>query len=241
MNNSIVYNEDNKITMSRYPDKYFDLAVVDPPYGINAPNMNMGTNKSRNKAGQYPSISTASKLKGRLNSGGGELKNRLLNTSNIDWDNEVPTNEYFEELKRISKNQIIWGGNYFHLPPTRGIIIWNKNQPWDNFSQAEIAWSSFDCPAKLFTYSNRGGANLETKIHPTQKPIYLYDYCFKYFGFKGMKVYDSHVGSGSSRISADRYEAEEFVGSEINTQYFNDQEQRYFNYKKSLKLDLVHY
>jgi site-specific DNA-methyltransferase (adenine-specific) len=121
--------------MANVPDKYYNLAIVDPPYGINAANMQMGTNKSRS-GDCYPGVSTATKIKGRLNSGGGKLKNRLLNKSAIDWDNQTPPDEYFQELFRISQNQIIWGGNYFNLPPCRCFIIWNKNQPWENFSQA---------------------------------------------------------------------------------------------------------
>lgn len=235
-NISNVYLKDCIEAMKDFPDKYFDLAIVDPPYGINATNMNMGTHKTRKKDG-YPGISTATKIKGRLNTGSGKLKNRILNKSLIDWDNEIPKKEYFDELFRVSKNQIIWGGNYFDLPPTRCFIVWNKNQPWDNFSQAEIAWTSFDKPAKLFTYSNRGGANEEVKIHPTQKPVYLYDYCFKHFATEGMKILDTHLGSGSSRISADKFNLD-FTAFEINEIYFNDQEIRYNRYKSQLRIEL---
>lgn len=218
--------------MKNYPDNFFDLAIVDPPYGINATKMQMGSAPNRNEAGQYPGTSTAVKVKGRLNSGGGKLKNRKLNQSQIDWDNETPTKEYFDELFRVSKNQIIWGGNYFDLPPTRCFIIWNKKQPWENFSQAEYAWTSFDKPAKLFTYSNRGGANDEVKIHPTQKPVYLYDFCFKHFSEAGMKILDTHLGSGSSRISADKYKLN-FTAYEINEMYFSDQEKRFLQHKSA--------
>lgn len=231
---SVVYNEDNLIGMKRFPDKYFDLAIVDPPYGINATNMQMGSAPNRRGQGQYPGTSTAVKVKGRLNSGSGKLKNKMLNKSVIDWDNEKPTQEYFDELFRVSKNQIIWGGNYFDLPPTRCFIVWNKNQPWENFSQAEIAWTSFDKPAKLFTYSNRGGNNEETKIHPTQKPVYLYDYCFKHFATIGMKVLDTHLGSGSSRIAA--YKAKlDFTAFETNKIYFKDQAERFQNFIAQLR------
>jgi site-specific DNA-methyltransferase (adenine-specific) len=230
--------------MKRYPNQYFDLAIVDPPYGINAPNMTMGSNpnrKGRDERGelQYGNVSTAQKIKKnrlqRLNSGGGKLKNRILNTSKIEWDYEKPTAEYFEQLFRVSKNQIIWGGNYFNLPPTRCFIVWNKNQPWENFSQAELAWTSFDGPAKLFTYSNTGGANREKKIHPTQKPVYLYDYCLKYFAKQGYKILDTHLGSGSSRISC--YKAKlDFTGIEIDQQYFNESEKRFKLETSQLKL-----
>lgn len=234
--NNVVYLLDCIIGMKEYPDNYFDLAIVDPPYGINAANMQMGTNKTR-KLGGYPSTSTATKSKGRLNSGGGKLKNRLLNKSSIDWDNEIPSEEYFNELFRVSKNQIIWGGNYFDLTPTRGFIIWNKKQPWENFSQAEFAWTSFDCPAKLFDYSNTGGANRETKIHPTQKPIFLYDYCLKKFAKEGMKILDTHLGSGSHRISADKLNLE-FTAFETNEIYFKEQNERFTKYKNQIRLEL---
>lgn len=235
MTKSEVFLQDCVVGMKQYPDKYFDLAIVDPPYGINATNMQMGSAPNRNEPGQYKGVSTAVKIKGRLNSGGGKLKNRMLNKSIIDWDNETPTKEYFQELFRVSKNQIIWGGNYFDLPPTRCFIIWNKNQPWENFSQAEYAWTSFDSPSKLFTFSNRGGANSEIKIHPTQKPVYLYDYCFKYFATEGMKIIDTHLGSGSSRISAYKSNLE-FTAFEINPLYFHAQNVRYEKHISQLTL-----
>lgn len=128
------------------------------------------TNKSRTKNG-YPAESTASRLKRS-----GQVK---------EWDSKPPTEEYFKELFRVSKNQIIWGGNYFNLPPTKCFVVWDKVQPWDAFSQAEIAWTSYNLPAKLFRYSNTGGTNSEKRIHPTQKPIALYEYlvgAFKLWG-----------------------------------------------------------
>jgi site-specific DNA-methyltransferase (adenine-specific) len=164
------YNMDCMAGMKLFPDKYFDVAIVDPPYGINAPNMAMGTNKSRTKNG-YPSESTASRLKRS-----GQVK---------EWDSKPPTEEYFKELFRVSKNQIIWGGNYFNLPPTKCFVVWDKVQPWDAFSQAEIAWTSYNLPAKLFRYSNTGGTNSEKRIHPTQKPIALYEYLVGAFKLSG--------------------------------------------------------
>jgi len=114
--------------MDQYPDKYFDLAIVDPPYGINAPNMQMGSAPNRKGNGQYPGESTAIKIKkGRLNGGSGKLKDRALNTMDCDCDYEKPTTEYFKELFRISKDQIIWGGNYFDLPPTIKTFLINSN------------------------------------------------------------------------------------------------------------------
>jgi len=222
--------------MKQYPDNYFDLAIVDPPYGINAPNMQMGTNLNRKGKGQYPGESTASKMKkGRLNGGSGKLKNRALNTMSCDWDYEKPTAEYFKELFRVSKNQIIWGGNYFDLPPTRCIICWDKCQPWDNFSQWEMAWTSFDKPAKMYKISNTGGNNNETKIHPTQKPVDLYDNIYRDFTNEGMKVIDTHLGSGSNRISAFKAKCE-FVGCEIDNNYYSLMETRYNLFTRQLRL-----
>lgn len=167
MPQSNVFNMDCMEAMKDLPDGFFDLAIVDPPYGINAPNMNMGSNPNRSRNdghGSGPALSTADRLKkGRLNQGSGKLKNRALNTMNCDWDFEKPTKEYFDQLFRVSKNQIIWGGNYFDLPPTRGVGCWDKLQPWENFSQWEMAWTSFDCPAWKVAISNTGGQMLRLR------------------------------------------------------------------------------
>lgn len=234
---SITYNEDCLIGMKQFPDNYFELAVVDPPYGINAPNWKMGQSLNRND-GSVHKQSTAVKVKGRLNSGGGKLKNRILNTSDVDWDNEIPGPEYFEELFRVSKNQIIWGGNYFPLPPTRCIICWDKMQPWDNFSQWEMAWTSFDKPAKMYRIAVTGGNNTETKIHPTQKPIRLYDKIFKDFAAPGIKVLDTHLGSGSSRISAAKANLH-FTAFEKSKLHFYDQENRYNDFILKPRIEFI--
>ena len=216
---NVAYNMDCMEAMRQMPDNAFDLAVVDPPYGIGADNFKNGAGASKDGGKLY---STAVKMKNRLNTGSGKLKNRLLNQSDCSWDSEPPQKEYFNELFRVSKNQIIWGGNYFDLPPTRGIIVWDKVQPWENFSQVELAWTSFDRPAALFKMCN----TMPGKIHPTQKPIALYEWLFKKYAKPGDKILDTHLGSGSSRIAA--YNAGlYFVGYEINELYFNLQEERY--------------
>ena len=174
-----IYQADCMKMLPQVPDKYYNLCICDPPYGINAPNMQMGHAPNREGNGQYPGESTAVKNRlQRLNGGGGKLKDRLLNRSKIEWDYEKPSPEYFLELRRVSANQIIFGGNYFDLGPTRCFVCWNKLQPWENFSQCEMAWTSFDSPAAMFDYSNTGGntRQYEKKIHPTQKPIALYQY-----------------------------------------------------------------
>lgn len=186
-----LYHTDCMDFMADVPDKYYELAIVDPPYGI-------GQLKQSNPKGYSGKKSLNERLqKNRLNIGSGKLKDRVLNQSNCEWDNNIPSSDFFEELFRISKNQIIWGGNYFNLPPTRGIIVWDKVQPWENFSQVEMAWTSFDYPAKLFKYDNRTG----DKIHPTQKPIALYEWLLQNYAKPGDKIFDSHGGSMSIAIA----------------------------------------
>ena len=176
------------------PDFSFDLAIVDPPYGLN------------------PKSTT----------GSGKLKGRILNRGNIKrWD-EKPEKEYFEELRRVSRHKIIWGGNYFELPPCRCFVVWNKQQPWENFSQAELAWTSFDKPDKLVTVSKSQGK----KIHPTQKPVDLYAYLLRTFAKNGDRILDTHLGSGSSRIASYKL-GFDFVGIEIDEEYFDLQEKRF--------------
>lgn len=208
--------------MAGLPDKAFDLAIVDPPYGINAPNMQMGSNPKRRVGhGNGPAVSTASKLKkGRLNDGRGHMKNSALATMNCEWDRSKPSPQYFTELMRVSKNQIIWGGNYFDLRPSRCVICWDKMQSWENFSQWEMAWTSFDKPASLYRLSNTGGANDFNKIHPTQKPIKLYNWLLYKYAQNGYRILDTHLGSGSSAIAAHK-RGFDFVGCEIDKDYYD--------------------
>lgn len=192
MPESIVTCEDNMVMMSRYPDKFFDLAIVDPEYGIDI-------NKS-----------------GRLGHYGGKGKK---------WDSKIPEDAYFIELFRVSKNQIIWGGNYFYLPPTRGFLIWDKCQPEDvSFASCEFAWTSFDVSAKTY-YQRPQNADRE-RIHPTQKPVALYRWQMKKFAKEGDKILDTHVGSQSSRIAA--YDLQlDYYGCELDPDYFRDGNSRF--------------
>jgi site-specific DNA-methyltransferase (adenine-specific) len=168
---SEVYNEDNMIGMARYPDKFFDLAIVDPPYGLDISNS--------------PRIVLDKGIKGK------------------DWDKWAPDELYFKELFRISKHQIIWGGNYFRLPPTKSFIFWYKNQPAPSFADGEFAWTSFDKVAQCFDYryygNIEGKSSASDKIHPTQKPIQLYKWLLTNYAHPGNKVLDTHMGSQSSR------------------------------------------
>lgn len=221
--------------MKSFPDNFFNLAVVDPEYGLNATRMQIGQNLNRND-GWHREESTAVKVrKGRLNSGGGKLKDRVLNSSDIDWDDKIPGPEFFEQLFRVSINQVIFGGNYFPLPPTRCIYGWIKCQPWENFSQWEMAWTSFDKPAMYYKYSNTGGANSEKKIHPTQKPISIYRDINRRLANLGDKILDTGSGSQSSRI-ASWIDGLDYWSCENKEQYFLDGNKRFKKHQSKLSL-----
>jgi site-specific DNA-methyltransferase (adenine-specific) len=193
---SDVFNTDCLAFMRGLPDKAFALAIADPPYGIGTGNGNAGKSTY---------------------SGAGKLRGRILNQQAAKfekWDNPPPP-EFFAELRRVSVNQIIWGGNYFDLPPTRCVVCWDKCQPWENFSQWEMAWTSFDKPAPLFRFDNRTPG----KIHPTQKPVELYSWLLGKFWTGGV-VFDPMMGSQSSRIAAYLAGAD-FTGCERDAEYFS--------------------
>ena len=187
-------------------DKFYDLCICDPPYGIGI-NHNMG------------------RRKGDKNS----------NYKKVDWDNTPPDDEYFKELFRISKNQIIWGANYFHMPPTKCFIVWRKPQISEgvSFSMLEYAWASFDSTSKEWI----GMSNEVDRFHPTQKPVKLYEWLLKNYAKEGDKILDTHLGSGSSRIAAYNMNFE-FVGCEIDKDYFDKQEERFEHHISQLRFDL---
>jgi len=189
--------------MKGFEDNQFDLAIVDPPYGIG----------DKFKGGKT----------GKMNF------NEIVNK---DWD-KVPNEEYFTELMRVSKNQIIWGGNYFNLPPTRCFIVWDKIISEDfSLAMAELAWTSFDKLAKIYKLQ----VPKNGKIHPTQKPIKLYKWLLKNFAEKGQNILDTHLGSGSSRIAADEM-GFDFTGIEIDKEYFDLSEKRFKQYKSQLRIE----
>ena len=196
------YNQDCMIAMKEFPDKYFELAIVDPPYGIDLANMNMGIGKSK-KASKAHNRKWVAK----------------------DWDKKAPTKKYFNELRRVSINQIIWGGNYFELPPCKNYTIWDKKIPSGlSFADCEMAWTSFDKAPRIFRYS----AYLDKldKTHPTQKPVALYRWLLANYAKQGDKILDTHLGSGSSRIAAHQL-GFEFYGYELDKDYFEAQEKRF--------------
>jgi len=198
------YNCDNMELMAKYPDGYFELAIVDPPYGI-------GADKAQNAGGE---------------------KWGFKQYKQTDWDSSIPSKEYFAELKRVSKNQIIWGGNYMteHLPPSMGWIVWDKEQPDFSLADGELAWTSFKKALRIFELS-RGKAlanNNEDgrRIHPTQKPVRLYEWLLANYAKEGDKILDTHVGSGSSRIACHNLKFD-FFGCELDEDYFKQAETRY--------------
>lgn len=216
---NIVYHVDCMEYMKTLPDRFFDLAVVDPPYGcgLSVPSIKVerrgcGHNKYDIKVH-------------RSCKPGGDHK--TYEGSDIrHWD-VAPPPEYFNELARVSKNQIIWGGNYFYLPPTCCFLVWRKLSIADNFTMAmaEYAWTSFNANAKVFEAAPQGTKSNQ-RFHPTQKPVALYEWIYRLFAEPSDKILDTHLGSGSSRIAAFNMGLD-FVGCEIDDYYFTEQEKRF--------------
>jgi site-specific DNA-methyltransferase (adenine-specific) len=203
---SEVFNMDCVEAMKEYPDNYFELAIVDPPYGINI-NVSMGRRKGDKKSNYH-------KFAGN--------------------DSEIPNEEYFIELFRVSKNQIIWGGNYMtdFLRPSSCWLLWDKGFSQEvTFAQFEMAWTSFNTSAKKYDKH----PNQLNRIHPTQKPVALYRWLLQNYAKEGDKILDTHLGSGSSRIAADM-EGFDFTGYELDKDYFDASVKRFNEYKKQIKL-----
>ncbi len=199
---SEVYNMDCMEYMKDIPDKFFDLAVVDPPYGIGIDGQKLSINKN-------PKASRK------------EHKHK-------GWDNSIPPKSYFDELRRVSKNRIIWGANYFVSnlnEGTKGWIVWYKGQKGLTMSDCELAFSSFNSPTRIVEI-NRVQLLKEGTIHPTQKPIKLYQWILNNYAETGDKILDTHLGSGSSRIAAYKL-GFDFYATEIDKEYFETQEQRF--------------
>ena len=153
------------------------------------------------------------------------------------WD-IAPDKSYFDELFRVSKDQIIWGGNYFGLPPARCFIVWRKlNIPLEGFSMSpvEYAWTSFAANASMFEAYSNGGSGCEARFHPTQKPVELYEWLLRKYAKGGWRILDTHLGSGSSRIAAYNLNFD-FVGCEIDKVYFDKQEERFARHTAQLSL-----
>ena len=218
--NISVYNADNMVIMKTFKDKEFDLAIVDPPYGIGA------------GAKSFINRNTANK------------KAEAFYRDN-DWDKNRPTKEYFNELKRVSKNQIIWGGNYFVdlLEPARCYIVWDKKTGDNSYADCELALTNIDANAKVFTkfWLGAHAKNEADRIHPTEKPIELYAFLLKNYAKEGYKILDTHLGSGSIAIAIEKANRLDkmnlqFVGIEIDPDYFQAAIKRFNEYKRQLTL-----
>jgi site-specific DNA-methyltransferase (adenine-specific) len=210
MSKLTITNEDNMLLMARYPDNYFDLAIVDPPYMD-------GDNKALNTLGT----------------------NRLK--FNIETFKDAPKKLYFDELFRVSKNQVIWGGNYFtdFLYQSRCWLMWDKIQDLKQFSDFELAWTSFDKVAKKFKRVSKGGfltnGTIDHKIHPTQKPVDLYKWILENYSKEGDKILDTHLGSGAIAIAAHDYKYE-LIACELDKEYFDKAIERIKNHTNQQKL-----
>ena len=204
-----ITNEDNMELMARYEDNYFDIAIVDPPYGI-------------------------ARFGNRV-----ELSNRLCKSAKLnEWDIK-PSPEYFKELFRVSKYQIIWGANNFTLPNTEYFVIWDKHQTVDNFASAEYAWTNCKKPAQVFRYSihktmsdrkAEGG-----KIHPTQKPVKLYEWLLMNYAKEGDKILDTHLGSGSIALACHNLNYD-LTACELDTEYYNAAMKRLKQHQQQLTM-----
>jgi site-specific DNA-methyltransferase (adenine-specific) len=205
-----ITNEDNMELMARYPDKYFDLAIVDPPYGIGAGGKSFINGTSKTKKEYYKTE---------------------------DWDLKRPSKEYFDELFRISKNQMIWGGNYFSdlLPPFRCFVFWDKTIHGNSYADGELCWTSFDNVARYFR-ENIAQTNSEGRIHPTQKSIKLYKWLLDKYAKQGDKILDTHLGSGSIAIACHDY-GFDLTACELDKEYFDKAMQRINNHMAQTKLE----
>jgi len=208
------YNMDCMEGMKQFPDKYFELAIVDPPYGIGEDG-SKGVRTSPSRPNSYK---------------------REPKYKNGKWDNEPPKQEYFIELLRVSKNQIIWGANHFisKIPFDSSCwVVWDKNNIGTDFADCELAWTSFKTTVRKFFghkfIGTRGGQDC---IHPTQKPIKLYEWLLKNYAKQGDKILDTHVGSGSSIIAFKKHNFD-YIGFEIDKDYYKDSLKRINDFKFS--------
>ena len=194
--------------MARYSDNYFDLAIVDPPYGIKA------------SSGASTNATMRKKIaKGTIKGG--------------NWDDSVPTKEYFNELFRVSKNQIIWGGNYFALPPHKNFLIWDKGESiyGRDFAECEMAWGSFDKCARIY----KKFPNQLNRIHPTQKPIGIYEWILLMYAKEGDKILDTHLGSGSIAIACHNLKFD-LTACEMDKDYFDASLKRLAQHQQQLTM-----
>ncbi len=205
----MITNEDNMELMARYEDNHFDLAIVDPPYGL-----------------------------GKRTTDGGSKKNTqtkfMDDIRRSNWDDVIPTDDYFKELFRVSKKQIIWGGNYFPYiwkNGCRGLITWDKMVYIPTMSQIEYAWFSEDKLPKLVKINN----NDSNRLHPTQKPVKLYEWILDNYAKEGDKILDTHLGSGSIAIACHNL-GYDLTACELDKDYYDDATKRINNHKQQIRM-----
>lgn len=209
-----IYNCDNMELMARYPDKYFDLAIVDPPYGIGEDGSKNHTRSKSAKSKNYKAFA------------GNDLS--------------APDQKYFDELMRVSKNQIIWGANHFLGKTSPCWIVWDKENGDNDFADCELAWTSFGTAVRRFKFRWAGMLqqdmkNKEERIHPTQKPVALYKWLLDKYAKQGDKILDTHLGSGSIAISCHDYDFE-LTACELDSEYYDKAIQRIKNHTSQQKL-----
>ena len=209
-----ITNEDNMELMARYEDNYFDLAIVDPPYGINQDKVQEGLS---NKKGFTKNAGTYKEY------------------HKTDWDNKIPTLGYFKELQRVSKNQIVWGGNYFHELNLEGIIVWYKGNS-GNFKEGELAKTNINT-FKVYQYSRADAYinDCDSKIHPTQKPVKLYEWLLMNYAKDGYRILDTHLGSGSIAIACHNL-GYDLTACELDKDYYNAAIKRIEQHKAQQRL-----
>jgi len=216
-----ITNEDNMELMSRYPDRYFDLSIIDPPYGISEDGLKNHSRGKKSKSKKY---------------------------TPKNWDKSSPDMEYFEELKRVSKNMIIWGANHFIQSISASgndtnsscWIVWNKLNGETDFADCELAWTNFKSAVKMFSFTWSGFRqgdmkNKEIRIHPTQKPVALYKWLLDKYAKQGDKILDTHLGSGSIAIACHDY-GFELTACELDTEYYEAAKKRINNHISQQKL-----
>ena len=211
-----LYHGDCMDLMRKTPDKYYDLCIVDPPYGIGVSEMNIGARKVKNKA-----------------------------CDGKGWDNNTPTEEYWNELYRVSKHQIVWGANYFNcFNGKNGAIIWYKNNPLPTSSDCEIASYSKHAKVAIYNKTWTNYVNDKATNHPTEKPISLYDWILQNYANEGDLILDTHLGSGSIAIAIDKANKINnmnlrFTGIELDEDYYNSMIKRFEAYISQLTLTLI--
>jgi len=211
-----LYNRDCMLALKEMKDNQFDLAIVDPPYGINA--------SKRFSEEEHINNNSMMRLKGHKRK---------------DWDNKIPDKKYFKELIRVSKNQIVWGGNYFieNLTNTRCFIVWDKQNGTNNMADCELAWASFKTSVRMYRgHIFKGiGCTKYHPIHPTQKPVKLYEWILMRYANKGDKILDTHLGSGSIAIACHNL-GFDLEGYELDKEYFESANKRLKEHQQQIRM-----